>query len=361
MLNWKTRRRLWGKWQRLVRWEFWPIWAVYPPIALWGVVLAVRYREWTLWANCNPAMPASGMALESKGGILDGFKGTDGAVRLARYLKLRIGEEDALKRIAEAGFEYPLVLKPDLGQRGQGVEVVGDDNEARQWLKHCEDEVVVQEFIGGLEFGVHWSKSPDTEKGQIRSLCGKHPQKVTGDGKSTLEELVLSDSRAVMMAGYYEKKYAAEWLDVLADGEEFVVAPIGTHSRGAIFTDERHLVTDALVEVFDELGARFPGFCFGRYDVKVPSVEDLQAGRNIAVLELNAVMGEPAHVYQPGYSWWQGMRDFFAHFQRASEIGQAWQKRGVAPPTLDELWALAVEHREKSYYEIDGLEAREES
>ncbi len=328
------------------------MWAVYPPIICWALWLALKNREWTLWANCNPALPGSGLALESKGGNLDSFQGPDLRVERARYLRLPACSPDAYERIQDAGFRFPIVLKPNLGQRGVGVEIVHSEEAARRWLAGCQDEVVVQEFIGGLEFGVHWSKHPGEEKGQILSLCGKHPQRVTGDGKSTLEELILKDERAVMMAAFYFRKFADRLDMVLPDGQDFLIAPIGTHSRGAIFTDERHLVTPELVDAFDELGARFPGFNFGRYDVKVPNVADLQAGRNISVLELNAVTGEPAHVYQPGYPWWSGMTDFFTHFTRATEIGKGWRELGKEPPTMGELWAIAMAHREKEFYEL---------
>jgi len=334
-----------------VRWEFWPMWAIYPPSVLYLFWLAIRHRHFMLWANCNPAMPASGLALESKGGILDSFEGPDGQIKVARYLRIEPGAADAEQQILQSGFAFPIVLKPDLGQRGQGVKIVQNEEEARAWLAGCEDGVVVQEYIEGLEFGVHWSKHPREEKGEIRSLCGKHPQKVIGDGQSTLEELILRDDRAVMMQAFYFKKYHSDLQRILEGGEEFWIAPIGTHSRGAVFTDERHLVTEDLVAAFDELGLRFEGFHFGRYDVKVPSIEDLKAGRSIAVLELNAVTGEPAHIYHPGYSWWSGMKDFRAHFRRATEIGLAWREQGVEPPSFSEVWSLAMEHREKNYYE----------
>ncbi|MDC0265311.1 hypothetical protein OAK58_01380 [bacterium] len=354
-MTWRTKRLLWGRWQRLVRWEFWPVWAVYPPVFLWWVIEAIRHGGWTLWTNCNPGMLASGMAMESKGGILDAFKGDEGKVRIAKYLRLKKGADFSkmAKWMVEEGLDFPIVLKPDLGLRGQGVEIVKDEAAARRWLAECRDEIVVQEMIGGIEFGVHWAKFPDEERGRIDSLCGKLTQSITGDGSRTLEELILADDRAVMMAGYYFSKYEEQLSRVLSDGEKFNLAPIGTHSRGAVFTDERKLVTPELIAVFDELGARYEGFHFGRYDVKAPSVEDFQAGKNIAVLELNGVTGEPAHIYQPGYPWWKGMRDLCRHFSTATKIGAAHRERGIEPPTLGELWDLTRAHAGKDYLEID--------
>ncbi len=297
------------------------------------------------------------MAMEAKGDILDAFQGGDQRVKIARYLRVAGGGASAFEEVRgfleKEGLSYPIVLKPDYGQRGQGVEIVRDEAAAKRWIQACGEGFMAQEMIGGLEFGVHWSKFPDDEVGEIASLCGKHPQRVIGDGESSLERLILRDERAVMMAGYYLKKYASRLTRVLDEGEEFVLAPIGTHSRGAVFTDERALVTEQLREVFDELSARFPGFNFGRYDVKVPSIEDLQAGRNIVVLELNGVMGEPAHIYQPGYPWRRGMQDLCGHFKKAAEIGEAWREKGVRPPEPGDLLDIIRKHCEKDYLEVD--------
>ena len=356
----RSKRLLWGRWQRLLRWEFWPVWAVYPPVLVSWLWHSIRLRGFTLWTNCNPAMKASGMAMEEKGDILDSFQEPEGHIRLARYLRIRGGVDDALEQIdlflENHGLDFPLVLKPDLGQRGQGVGIVKDREAARFWIDHCDEGFLVQEYIAGLEFGVHWAKFPDEEKGRITSLCGKYPQSVTGDGERTLEELILSDDRAVLMAKYYFVKFKKNLDRVIGKGERFTLVAIGTHSRGAIFTDERHLVTDEMCDAFDELGERFPGFNFGRYDVRVPSVEDLQAGRNIRVLELNGVMGEPAHIYQPGYPWRKGMSDLCGHFKLAAEIGAAWHRMGVDPPEAGDLLDLIRKHCDKNYLEVDEFE-----
>ena len=78
------------------------------------------------------------------------------------------------------------------------------------WVEQCDEAFLVQEYIGGLEFGIQWARFPGAEKGMIPSLCGKHAQKVTGDGKGTLQELIVNDDRAVLMARYYFEKYSEE-------------------------------------------------------------------------------------------------------------------------------------------------------
>lgn len=48
----------------------------------------------------------------------------------------------------------------------------------------------------------------------ITSVCGKHAQHVTGDGVRTLKELIIDDDRAVLMAGFYFKKFAGQLSEI---------------------------------------------------------------------------------------------------------------------------------------------------
>ena len=124
---------------------------------------------------------------------------------------------------------------------------------------------------------------------------------------------------------------------------------------GAVFTDERHLGSDELYEVLDEVGLRYEGFFFGRYDLRCPSADDLQAGRGLVILELNGVTGEPIHVYQPGYSWWKGMRDLCRHWRRACQIGARNRRDGAKPTSLRALVGLIRLHGKTNWFEADEL------
>ncbi len=362
LLSWRGRRLLRSRWVRLWCWEFWPVWAVYPPVALCLLLQAVRLRGATLFTCCDPAVPHSGFALESKGDILDALRSPDESqIRIAKYRRLG-SAEDGSNRIGAVGaflkeeaLEYPVVLKPDIGERGQGVAIARNEEEARRWLGAYHGPTILQEFVEGVEFGVQWCRGPDQEVGTVTSIGGKHPQHVTGDGKRTLEELILNDARAVTMARYYLLKFERRLAEVPAEHERVELTEIGTHARGAVFTDERHLATAELRRVLDALGDGFVGFHFGRYDLRVPCEDDLRAGRNLVVLELNGVTGEPIHVYQPGYPWWRGVRDLCRHWKRACEIGAVNRSRGAKPTSLRGLWGLVRGHRRQSWFEADQL------
>ncbi|MEP6475261.1 MAG: alpha/beta fold hydrolase, partial [Gemmatimonadota bacterium] len=65
LFTYRGRRMMVSKWRRLTHWEFWPMWAFYPPIALYVLYLAVRYRSLTLFTAVNPAIPGGGFVGES--------------------------------------------------------------------------------------------------------------------------------------------------------------------------------------------------------------------------------------------------------------------------------------------------------
>ncbi|NNM31263.1 MAG: hypothetical protein HKO57_17255 [Akkermansiaceae bacterium] len=362
LFSWRGRRLLVGRLRRWRRWEYWPVWAVYPPVAVALALQAVRLRGATLFTCCDPAIPHSGFALESKGDILDALDPPDEeAVRIAKYLRLAPGQlaaerMEALRRFLSAeGLGYPVVLKPDVGERGQGVAVVDDEAGAEKWFEAFHGPAMVQEFVPGREFGVSWHRAPGAAHGEITSVAGKHPQILRGDGEHTVEELILRDDRAVAMAPYFLRKFEGELDRVPGRGEEFPLTRIGTHARGAVFSDDRHLVTEPLRETLDALAARYEGFHLGRYDLRVASEEDLCAGRGLVVLELNGVTGEPVHIYEPGYSWWRGMRDLGRHWRTACELGAANRRRGAKPTSLGGLLRLIRLHRRQNWFEADEL------
>ena len=141
---------------------------------------------------------------------------------------------------------------------------------------------------------------PDEARGRIFSLTEKRLISVAGDGERTLEELILDDPRAVCMA----PRFLAPLRRAPGRGARGAASRCGwsTWARTArgrsSSTPARHR-TPALEAAIDRLAQSLPGFYFGRFDVRVPSLDDLRAGRGIRVLELNGLTAEATHVYDP--------------------------------------------------------------
>lgn len=358
LFSWRRRRYLISRWTRLIHWEFWPSWVFYTPVAFWILWLTLRHRSLTLYALCNPGIRLSGLAMESKSNILQALGENNPQVATWTTLPPRAPEArlaELLQFMTNKSLSYPIVLKPDVGERGQGVAIIRNEAEAARYLTECTGLVIAQRYVGGLEFGVFYSRAPGAADGEIISLAQKHPFSLFGDGIHTLEELVLAHPRAVAMAAYFSKKFAKDYTRVPALGQEVKLAEIGTHCRGAIFTDARHHITPALRLAVNDLTKPFHDFHYGRYDLRVPSLDDLKNGTNLQVLELNGMTAEPVHIYDPSYSILTAWHDVCCGWNAAFAAGAALRAAGHSVPTLRDVINALREHRHHHWFEADTL------
>lgn len=338
---WRVRRRLVGRWRRCTQWEFWPMWAFYPPVVAWILWLGIKHRGLTVFTAANPGIPDGGFIGESKHAILSGLAAAGDVVAPYRLIApdadpaARLAALDAFVR--HIGTTYPIVLKPDVGQRGAGVRIVRSTAAAADYLTRVNGPVIAQAFAPGHEFGVFYVRHPGETRGRIFSITEKVLPTLVGDGVRTLETLILSDARAVCMARAYQAANAERLHDVPAAGEAVLLVEVGTHARGAIFRDGNWARTPALEAAMDRVSRTFEGFHIGRYDLRTPSIADFMAGDNFRIVELNGVTAEATDIYDARNSVWTAWRTLCRQWSLAFEIGAAHRARG-APVTP--LWRL---------------------
>jgi hypothetical protein len=346
------RRAIVRRWKLLYRWEFWPPYFFYPPVIVYIAYLGLRFRSWTLFTAANPAITAGGFVGESKYEILRHLK--DASLWLPSFTLLPSGETE--QRIVQAEefmrthtLHFPVVLKPDAGQRGSGVSIIRSSEQLQAYLKHASScPVILQEYIPGAEYGVFYYRYPGDGRGRIFSVTEKRMPVLSGDGKRTLQELVLADDRAVCMSNFYLRKNSDRAHKVPAAGENVQLVEIGTHCLGAIFLDGGDTVTPALEETIDRIARSFDGFFFGRFDIRVPSREDFMAGCNMKIVELNGVTSEATHIYDPKLSLFDAYRVLFRQWRIAFEIGDRNRAKGARSTPVRELLQILREYRQSA-------------
>src|SRR5215469_8169641 len=84
--NQRIRQRISLSFQRIVKWEFWPTWLFYPPVALFCVYLAIRYRGLSLPTIANVNQKNGGIVGESKIEILQTLMETSPDITSDAYL-----------------------------------------------------------------------------------------------------------------------------------------------------------------------------------------------------------------------------------------------------------------------------------
>ncbi|HQU81489.1 MAG TPA: VTT domain-containing protein [Pyrinomonadaceae bacterium] len=344
--TWRGRRLLCGKIRRIRHWEFWSMWMFYPPIVFYILFLAFKFRSLTIFTCVNPAISSSGFVGESKNEIYLGLKNSGSAEKhLLKHSLLKENEdriENAKDFITQNSLAFPLVLKPDVGERGKSVFILKDFSELEKHLSEITEDFILQEFASGVEFGVFYYRFPNEAKGKIFAATEKHFPEVIGDGVSTLETLILRDERAVCLAEKYFERNAKKLSEIPENGEKVALIDIGTHSRGAVFLDGNWVKTLLLEEKIDRICREFEGFYFGRFDIRTPSIEYFKRGENFKIIELNGVTSEATNIYDRKNSLLFAYKTLFRQWRIAFEIGRQNFERGAKPTNIATLAKLII-------------------
>jgi hypothetical protein len=341
-----------SSWRRMTHWEFWPPYVFYPPVIVYVAWLMLKHRSITLFTAANPAIPGGGFIGESKAEILTHLEKADGF--LPRWSLLKAGQS-VDERLAMAKhflnkyqLDYPIVLKPDAGQRGSGVGIIQSDVELENYLRQSNVATVIQQHAPGEEFGVFYYRFPNEARGHIFAITEKRFPKVVADGASTLEQLILNDRRAVCMARFLLDKHSNRLWDIPQAGETVRLVELGTHCRGAVFLDGGWVKTDELEKAIDGICQGFEGFYFGRFDIRTSNVEDFKQGRNFKVIELNGVTSEATSIYDPKNSVFAAYKILFEQWRIAFGIGAQNRQRGFKPTPVRTLLKSLIDYREQS-------------
>jgi hypothetical protein len=288
--------------RRLLRRRHWRAqWLVYVPLAFYVAWLMLRYRSATLYTAANPGIPTGGMTGESKSAILERIACVQGAVAplvlIPAEAPLRERVRKARRWMARHGVAFPVVLKPDVGERGRAVKIVATSRELTRRLLRAREAMIVQRFVQGEEFGVYYRRLPGDARGRIVSIA---------------------------QTSYFEAN------------------AFDTHD--AVFTDQRRLATPALEDRIEKLSRAHPGFFVGRFDVCARSAEALSRG-HFEVIELNGVSSEPTYIYDRATTLGEALRALMLHWRAAFQIGAANRKLGAPLTPLPTLLRLiAREH-----------------
>jgi membrane protein DedA with SNARE-associated domain len=340
------RMRAAARLARWRRWEFWPMWIFYPPVALWIAWLSIRHRGLATITAANPGMPDGGLVGESKFDILRKLP-ADAIIPSARLEPPADGDRLAtLRSIAgERGWTLPLILKPDVGQRGLGVRLVRDWEAARAYLTSVDEPVLAQPYHRGpFEAGVFYYRMPGSAHGRIFSITDKHFPVLVGDGESTIGTLIWTHPRYRLQGDTFAARHREALMRVLDAGERFQLAVAGNHCQGTTFRDGRHLITLALERRIDEIARAYPGFFVGRFDIRYSDVDAFTAGVDLAVVELNGVTAESTNIYDPAGSLWAAYRLLFRQWSIIFAIGAANRQAGAATTSNRRMFELVRAH-----------------
>ena len=314
-----------------------PKWLVCMPLVLQWLWLALRYQSLTLPTIANPAITAGGLVGEGK---LEYFEnmGPIALASTAAYCAVpthkRYTGAQLYDILLRSDLSFPLIAKPDLGLCGHGVRLIGNFSELMAYVSDFppDETVVLQQYLPQEgEAGIFYCRNPDADSGRIIGMALRYFPRVTGDGKSTIAQLVDSDPRAqrLLKSPRHEPNYNPD--GVPAAAEVVRLATIGSTRVGGLYCDGQLHVTEQLVRAIDTIARDMPAFYFGRFDVRFDSLNELAAGRGFSIMEINGAGSEAIQAWDPDTSVWAGFRMIFKKQRIAFAIGNAMRARGFKP------------------------------
>jgi hypothetical protein len=347
MTNWLNRQPFFIK---LTNKEYWPMWATYFPVFFYYFYLSICARSFFFFPATNPGIEIGGMLGESKKGILD--KISDKYKPASPFIPKNTPFEEILEILKTHQINFPIVAKPDVGERGTLVERLNSPAELKKHLEKNNINYIIQPFIDyDEELAIMFWRMPNEEKIKIYSVTRKKFLAFTGDGKHTLRQLILALPRAVLQYDKLVARFGDIIDDILPKGKTLELEPIGNHCRGTMFLDGNNLIDNDLERVIGDIALGMEEVYFGRFDLKCKSIEDLKKGKNIAVLELNGAGAEPAHIYDPNSKLLTVFKTLLGQWSIMFRIAMYNHKvRNIPFMTFKEIWAawkiLKAYHRE---------------
>ncbi len=296
----------------LFNWEYWSFNVVYFPIYFYWVWLSIKARSFFFFSTSNPGIENAGFIMESKKSIYDllppVFYPKTVVIPVNASVKLI---EDSL---SDKQLHFPLVAKPDIGERGNAVKKLYNIDEIFAYQKNTKVDFLLQEWCEYKnEIGLFYCKYPGNQNGFITGIVRKEFMSITGNGISTTEELVLQNDRFFLQHKTLQLLQPEILKKVPNKDESFVLVPYGNHCRGTKFIDDSHKIDAQLTSALNHVCDQIPGFYFGRMDIRFESWELLKAGKNFSIIELNGAGSEPTHIYDPKHSIFFAWREIARH------------------------------------------------
>lgn len=245
------------------------------------------------------------------------------------FVREQLPFEEVEEILNASKIEFPFIAKPDIGLRGSAVKKINSLDDLKNYHNKANFDYLIQELIPfPKEVGIFYVRYPHEKNGRITGIVAKEFLIVEGDGSSTISALLKANPRYELQLKALQKEYGSQLNDILPKGEKRNLVPYGNHARGAKFLDYSHLISPELTKVIDDMCLQIDEFYFGRMDLMYHTWEELEQGKNFAIVELNGAASEPTHIYDPKHSLFFAWKELARHITYMYEISVANRQRG---------------------------------
>ncbi len=311
----------------MTNWELWPFAVIYFPISFVWIWYMIRSRAFWFFTPSNPTIAFGGFEGEGKKEMYDQLP--PHTVPRTIYIMHDLPFETVKQILAEAGFTYPFIVKPDVGMKGILFRKIDSEEQLQKYHERIPVEYIVHDLseLPG-EVSVFYYMHPASSKGTVSGFIHKELLHVVGNGTHTLKELIENHPRAKHRMEEMQHRHGHRFDRVIENDHIFYLSYAGNHNRGAHFTNLHAEIDERMHQVFDALSHYSKHFYYGRYDIKTTSIEDLKEGKNFLILEYNGCGAEPNHIYDCNMSLLDAYREILKHWKALYEISKYNHRNG---------------------------------
>src|SRR5690349_13027167 len=174
---------------RLYRWETWHYLGKYVPIMPVWLWYCIKSRSFWFFTASNPTLTFGGFEGEGKKEMYDQLP--PGSYPKSIYISPSLAFDEVEKLVISNNYQYPFAVKPDIGTMGFMFRKIENTEQLKIYHSKMPSDYIIQEWVNyPLEVSVFYYRFPDQQKGTITGFIRKEFLQVTGDGTSTLWELV---------------------------------------------------------------------------------------------------------------------------------------------------------------------------
>ncbi len=315
-------------------WEFWNGNIFYFPIPFFYILLCIKHKiNPKAILYINPCFEYGGTSFDSKYDMLKIF--FNHKEFIAKTILVDSSEDNLdsiIKKININQISFPFIAKPDKSHRGNGVKLIKEISDLKNYFEICKKNFLIQEYINfEKEYGVFYIKYPNGDK-RITSITRKILPKLKSNGDKTLKELIFRDKRAKYLAKIYFQKNSSKLNQTIPKGD-FQICKTGNHCQGAIFEDGIVDIKDKTLEKLIEIFSSVEGFEFGRADIKFKDENSLNNGKDFKILEFNGSEAESTHIYDRKNSIFYAYKTLWKQWDNLFLIAKKNKLSGMKVPT----------------------------
>ncbi len=316
---------------KLMHYEYWPMWAFYLPLLPVILFYGILKRHLFFYTNANPGIDQyGGFFFDSKNNIDKNIPVEYRPISVLTNPFHTVNEIDEF--IQKTPFTFPVILKPDSGERGRGVVKIITEIELKKVLEQITIPHLIQEYIAyNLEYGVFVSYLPNEDKYKVISLTEKKFFTVIGNAFNTIEQLIKKSERGcvffeqIMERTLYDINYIPRLNEIC------ILHTIGNHCNGTEFINRNQWISEELDISMNKVMSNIKGIYYGRFDIKVESYKNLEKLEAIKIIEFNGITAEPTHIYDNTYGYFKSLLSFITTWKYLYRISNYNKLKGVKP------------------------------